>query len=170
MTVTGETDYEMKGRVLKTDCRQVCRRFLVLCCLLLAGCVSIPADFKEPRVTLISIAPRIQNLFAPEFDLVLRIANPNRTALDIVGLSYTLHLQGIQLVQGVATDLPEIAAYGETDVGLSATADLSAALGLLADLMQRPGEKVDFDFNAAIDLGTFYPMVNIRRTGAILLQ
>jgi len=121
-------------------------------------------------VALVSIRPQLRNLFAPEFDVVLRVTNPNRVALEIVGLGYTIHLQGIKLIEGVATDIPTIAAYDKADITLNATADLAAGLGLLGDLLQRPRDKVDFELNADLDLGTFYPMVRIQRSGSISLQ
>ena len=74
-------------------------RFVLCAMLLLAGCVTLPSDFKEPGVSLVSITPQIKNLFAPEFDVVLRVTNPNREALDIAGLSYTVHLQGNKLIE-----------------------------------------------------------------------
>jgi LEA14-like dessication related protein len=136
----------------------------------LAACVSIPSDFKEPGVTLISIRPQLRNLFAPQFDVVLQVTNPNRVALEIVGLGYTIHLQGIKLIEGVATDIPKIAAYGKADVSLKATADLAAGLGLLGDLLRKRSDQVDFELNADIDLGSFYPMVRVQRRGSIVLQ
>jgi LEA14-like dessication related protein len=138
--------------------------------VLLAGCVSLPSDFKDPGVTLVSIRPQIRNLFAPEFDVLLHVTNPNRRALEIAGISYTIHLQGIKLIEGVARELPIIPAYGEADVGLHATADLAGGLSLLGDLLDRPGSKVDFELNADIDLGRFYPMVRVKRSGVISLQ
>jgi len=136
----------------------------------LAACVGIPSDFKEPGVTLVSIRPLWRNLLAPEFDVVLEVTNPNRAALEIVGLAYTIHLQGIKLVEGVASDIPKIAAYGKAEVRLNATADLAAGLGLLGDLLRRPSEQVNFELNADIDLGALYPMVRVQRRGSIALQ
>ena len=138
--------------------------------LWLAGCASLSSDFKDPAVSLVSITPQIENLFAPEFDVVLQVTNPNRKALDIAGLSYTIHLQGNQLIQGVANELPVIAAYGEADISLRATADLIGGIRLLSDLLNQPGKQVDYEFNVDIDLGTLYPMVRVQRSGTILLR
>jgi LEA14-like dessication related protein len=150
--------------------RRAFRSALIIATLLLSACVSLPQDFREPGVTLVSITPQIRNLFAPEFDVVLRVTNPNRKAIEIAGLSYSLQLQGIRMVQGVATDFPEIPAYGEADFTLSATADLAAGLNLIGDLMQQSSGEVEFEFNADLDLGSFYPMVKIQRLGSISLQ
>ena len=149
-----------------------CLRYGVF--LLLAACVSLPADFKEPSVSLVSITPQITNLFAPEFDIVLHVTNPNRVALDIAGLSYTIHLQGNKLIEGVANELPVIAAYGEADISLHARADLMGGISLLGDLLNqvsdRASDQVEFELNAEIDLGTLYPMVRVQRSGVISLQ
>lgn len=144
--------------------------FIGMVTLLLGACVSLPKDFKEPGVSLVSVTPQIRNLFAPEFDIVLRVTNPNRDALEIAGLSYTIHLQGNKLIDGVASQLPIIPAYGEAEVRLRATADLVGGLNLLGELLDRPGERVAFELNADIDLGRFYPMVNVTRRGTISLQ
>ena len=150
--------------------KAVTRISIVLAALLLGACATLRQDFKDPGVALVSITPQIRNLFAPEFDIVLRVSNPNRYALEIAGLSYTLDLQGIRLIEGVATGLPEIPGYGEANVSLSATADLAAGLSLIGDLLQRPSDTVEFELNADLDLGTFYPMVKIQRRGSISLQ
>jgi LEA14-like dessication related protein len=145
-------------------------RFVLCGLLLLTGCATLQSDFKEPGVSLVSITPQIKNLFAPEFDVVLRVTNPNRQALDIAGLSYTVHLQGNKLIAGVANELPMIAAYGEADISLRATADLMGGINLLSDFLNQPGEQFDYEFNADIDLGTLYPMVRVQRSGVISLR
>jgi LEA14-like dessication related protein len=137
---------------------------------LTSGCATLPSDFKEPGVSLVSVTPRILNGVAPEFDIVLRVTNPNRSALDIVGLSYTIHLVGNKVIEGAANDLPKVAAYGEAEVKLSATADLFGGLQVLSGFLANPTKPVDFEFNAQIDVGTFYPMININKTGVISLQ
>ena len=121
-------------------------------------------------MSLVSITPQITNLFAPEFDIVLQVTNPNREALDVAGLSYTIHLQGKKLITGVANNLPEIAAYGEADISLHATADLIGGISLLGDLLNQPSDQVEFELNAEIDLGTLSPMIRVQRSGVISLQ
>ena len=155
---------------IQSSSASVVRRWLLAgALLLLAGCVSIPSDFKEPAVSLVSITPQIENLFAPEFDVVLRVTNPNRMALDVAGIHYTIHLQGNKLIDGVANELI-IAAYGEADIGLRARADLMAGINLLSDLLNQPGRNLDFELNAEIDLGTLYPMIRVQRSGTISLR
>lgn len=134
------------------------------------GCATLPSDFKEPGISVVSVTPRIMNGAAPEFDIVLRVTNPNRKALEIAGLSYTIDLVGSRVIEGVANDLPKIEPYGEAEVKLNASADLFGGLRVLSRLLAGPTDPVDFEFNAQIDLGTFYPMINVNRSGVISLQ
>lgn len=136
----------------------------------LGGCATLPSDFKEPGVSVVSVTPKITNGAAPEFDIVLSVTNPNRKALAIAGLSYTIDLVGNRVIEGVANDLPEIAPYGEAEVKLNASADFFAGLRVLSQLLADPSDPVDFEFNAQIDVGTFYPMINVKRSGVISLQ
>ena len=149
-------------QVDQPDMPRANRRLRCLLCsllLLLAACASLTSDFKEPAVSLVSITPQFSNVFVPEFDILLHITNPNRNALDIAGLSYTIHLQGNKLIEGVANDLPIVEAYGEADIGLNARADLIGGISLISDLLNQPGDQIEFELNAEIDLGSLYPMI-----------
>ena len=132
----------------------------------LAGCATLPSDFKEPDVALVSIKPRQLDSLTPEFDILLRVSNPNREALEIRGLSYQIRLADRKVVNGVASDLPRIEAYGEAEVSLNARADLFGALDVFTRMMNNPGTPVDYAFEAEIDIGALYSMVEVSRTGS----
>ena len=140
-----------------------------LLALLFAGCVSLPKDFRQPGVTVVSIKPRVLNSMTPEFDILLRVTNPNRKALEIAGLTYRIFLANSKVVEGVASELPRIEAYGEADVMLRARADLLGSLDVLSRLMENPGAPVDYRFDAEIDIGMLYPMIRVDRAGTFRL-
>ncbi len=141
----------------------------VLSSLLLSACASLRSDFKQPGITVVAIKPRVLNSMTPEFDILLRVTNPNRSALEIAGLSYELRLAGSRVIEGVASELPRIEAYGEAEVMLRAHADLLGSLGVLSRLMDEPESAVEYEFNAELDLGTFYPTLKVTRSGALKL-
>lgn len=116
---------------------------------------------------MVAVKPRVINSMTPEFDILLRVSNPNRQALEIAGLSYEVRLAGSKVIEGVASDLPRIEAYGESEVMLRAHADLLGSLGVLSRLMNDPNTPVDYEFNAEIDLGTFYPTLKVTRSGTL---
>ncbi|MBT8433291.1 MAG: LEA type 2 family protein, partial [Gammaproteobacteria bacterium] len=115
---------------------------------------------------VVSIKPRLLNSMTPEFDILLRVSNPNREALELRGLTYQIRLGDRQVVDGVANDLPRIEAYGEADVILGARADLFSALDVFTRLMSNPGAAVDYAFHAEIDIGAFYPTIRVERSGS----
>jgi len=106
---------------------------------------------------------------APRFEIGLHVINPNRMALDLAGLSYTVSLEGHQILSGVANDLPAIDAYGEGDVTLLATADLFNSISLFADLVRQPRDNFSYELEAILDLGGIYPNVNVDKKGQISL-
>ena len=141
----------------------------VLLVVMLSACVTVPADFEQPRVTVVSFKPVSSGNLFPEFEIVLRVTNPNRTALALEGMSYTIDLDGHEVVSGVANDLPVIDAYGEGNVKLRATASLLAGLNVLSGLVNQGKNQVDYAFNARLDVGTFMPSIRVNKTGAFSL-
>lgn len=158
----------MKGYIpLRTGIKHIV--VAILAAAVLGGCVSLTADFEQPQVALRSIALRSVNGLTSDFDIVLNVTNPNRKALSVKGLVYSIRLSGYRLAEGAASDIPRIPAYGEAEVGLSARADLVAGLGVLSELLAQPATPLEYEFDARLDLGRFYPPVEIRRSGIIAL-
>ena len=142
---------------------------LISACVVLvfAGCASLSPDFEEPSLQINSV--RLVNFdgITPQFEIDLHIVNPNRVALDIKGLSYTLHLAGNPLVSGATSNLPVIAAYGEADVKIDASVSLLDGLQLMSKLLNEYQENLTYEFNAKLDLGSFYPTIPIKREGVL---
>ena len=143
---------------------------LCLLALLISGCATLPRDFIEPTVSLVAVKPRNAEGLSPEFDVVLRIANPNRKRLEIEGLSYRIRLDRSEVIDGVASDLSPIAAYGESEVTVRARANLLGGINFLAGLLANPDRPVDFELVARIDVGAFYPVIQIERRGQLTLR
>ena len=135
----------------------------------MSGCATLPSDFREPEARLQSITPRAGGGVLPVFEIRIMVSNPNRSALEVDGVSYRLALQGHDIFQGVANDVPSIPAYGEAEVVLDASADLLGGIGLLTELLNAPAEPINYAFEARIDIGSFYPTVTLRREGQLTL-
>lgn len=144
----------------------------VLLFLLFFACSCSPLlqpGFETPVVTLSSFRVLPGNDIVPTFEIGLHVANPNRVALKLQGLSYEVELEGHQVLYGVASQLPEIKAYGEGDVVLQARPDLFSTIRLFTDLMSQPRDNVGFNFNALLDVGTFFPKIKVTKSGEISL-
>ncbi len=141
-------------------------RFLAaLAVCLLASCASLDPDYEKPTVTLSSFRALPSEGMVPAFEIGLRIINPNRQALSLQGVSYTIAVEGHELVKGVARDLPVIEGYSEEVITLTASANLLAGIRLFGDLMQASGESLEYEFEAKLDPGLF-PAMRIRESGS----
>lgn len=146
------------------------RLFLTnLILMALAGCASMPSDFEQPSMEIASIQFRNSPSVAPQFDIILHVTNPNRDPLDLQGMSYTVTLAGHRMITGVSNDLPIVPAYGEADVRISAMVSLFGTIRLLNDLMTRNPERVEYEFDARMDIGRSRPRLHIRDSGVISL-
>ncbi|WP_405232459.1 LEA type 2 family protein [Lentisalinibacter salinarum] len=143
---------------------------LVTLALGLGACTGLRPGFETPTVTVSSFRPLPGDGAVPRFEIGLHIVNPNREALKLQGLAYTVSLEGRELVKGVDNDLPVIEGYGEGDVTLVATPNLLGGIRLVTDLMASPRDKFSYALEAKLDVGRFAPAIRVRDEGEIALQ
>lgn len=143
---------------------------LLLFVLLLAGCGALRPGFETPTVTVSSFRTVPSSGLMPNFEIGLRVINPNAVALPLRGVAYTVSLAGNELVKGVSSDLPVIPAYGEGEVTLNASANLLAGARLFSELMRAGSGDVDYAFEARLDLAGLAPTIRVRDTGVITLR
>lgn len=137
---------------------------------LLSSCAHWRADFEEPRLNLTSIRALPGEGMAQSFAIGLRVTNPNAIPLKLVGLSYRLNLQGYDLLDGVANDIPEIAAFGDTDLELVATVNLLNSLRFVQSLLAKPQEPLVYVLSAKLGLDSrWLPTLRLEEKGEIRL-
>lgn len=125
--------------------------------------------YDTPTVTVKSFRPLPSQGAIPDFEIGLHVINPNSEALKLRGVSYTVSLGGHELIKGVGNRLPVIEPYGEGDLTLNASANLLAGIRLVSDLMNRPGEQLDYEFEAKLDIGALRPAIRVRDSGQVSL-
>ena len=138
---------------------------LLLASLVLTACANLTPGFEEPLIEVTSIRLNNSGGLAPEFDIALRVSNPNRDALNIDGMTYTLYLAGNKVVSGLANDLPSVPGYGAATVKLRATLDLFGSLNLLNNLMNQYQQSIDYELVTKLDVGRFYPTITVKQQG-----
>lgn len=144
--------------------------FLLLAVLLvLTACSGMRSDYETPTVTVSSFRSLPSAGTMPSFEIGLHVVNPNREPLKLVGASYTVSLDGRDLITGVANDLPVIDGYGEGDFTLTATANLIAGARFISDLLRSGKESVRYELEAKLDVGGLRPTIRVRDSGEIAL-
>jgi LEA14-like dessication related protein len=137
---------------------------------MIGGCATLYSDYETPSVNVTAIRTLPSDSIAPRFEIDLHITNPNRAALALQGIAYSLKLDGHKILTGVANDLPTIDSYGEGDVTLLATASLLSSIRFFTDLMNAQRDTIAYELNAKLDLGGLRPNVHVGEKGEISRQ
>jgi LEA14-like dessication related protein len=147
------------------------RLILLFPLLLLAGCASLSPYPERPTVSVTSfaLAPESTGM-VPRFRVGLNVVNPNRRELPLVGMSYSVELEGTRILSGATADLPVVPAYGSADFSVDLTPDLLGSARLLTDLMGRQRDRLDYSFNARLDVGAGMPDIRVERAGNLNLS
>ena len=90
--------------------------------------------------------------------------------MDLEGIVYTVSLDGYELIKGVGKDFPVIDGYSEGEVKLTASANLLTGIRFIADVMKTPGDDLEYEFKAKLDLGGLYPSIRVTEKGNIQLN
>lgn len=144
---------------------------LVLCGLLLAGCASWAPGYEKPQinVTSFALAPDSRGL-APRFLIGLQVINPNRRALPLQGMSYSVEVEGNRILSGAEPDLPRVEGYSSADIIIEASPDLLGSARLLNQLLSGQQQSLTYLFKARFDIGAILPYVTIEERGEFGLE
>lgn len=135
--------------------------------LLLTACATLDPDYEKPTVTLSSFKALPSEDMVPSFEIGLQVINPNPGTLNIQGVVYTIALEGHELVKGVGKDFAPIEGYTSGNLKLTASANLLSGLRFISGMMRQPGEALDYEFKARLDLGGIYPSVKVSEKGQL---
>ena len=143
---------------------------LVTLVTLLTACSGLQPGYETPTVTVSSFKTLPGEGAMPAFEIGLRVINPNRDALELAGVSYTISLAGHEIIKGVGNELPVIEGYGEGEFTLTASANLFAGIRLVTDLMRADRDSFDYELEAKLDLGGLRPSIRVKDAGEISLR
>lgn len=143
--------------------------FLVISSLS-TGCATLRPDFEEPSVDVVSVRALPSGDLLPNFEIGLRVVNPNATELQLRGVSYKLFVNDYEVVKGVASELPTVPAYGEAQFKLLATVSLIDGFGLVNDLMRQSRDDLDWRLVAKLDIGALLPAILVERKGMLTIS
>ncbi len=140
--------------------------FIVMLIMLLTACATLSPSYEKPQVSITSftLAPESTGL-APEFNIGLRVVNPNRNSLPLVGMSYSVEIEGNRILTGAEPNLPRIEGYGTADIVIKASPDLFGSARLLNQLLTGQRNELNYLFKAKLDVGTLMPFINIEEKG-----
>lgn len=144
---------------------------VVFLMIFLAACAGLTPNYEKPQVNVTSftLAPDSSGL-APRFNIGLQVINPNRTALPLVGMSYSVEVEGNRILSGAEPNLPRIEGYSSADIIIQASPDLFGSARLLNQLLSGQRDELSYLFKARLDVGTLMPYINIEEKGSFGLS
>lgn len=159
----------MTGPIIQSALRRV--SILALIATLLSGCAGMGPGYETPTVSVQSFraVPPTAGAGLPSFEIGLQVINPNLDVLEIAGISYTVSLDGQDVIKGVGNDLPTIEGYGEGTLTVTAAFNVMAGIQLFRSLMNKTNETFDYAFEAKLDPGAFKRKIRVRDSGTISL-
>lgn len=113
------------------------RLLIALLCLWLAACSTL--GLQKPHVTLVGIRPAASTLLEQNFDLTLRLQNPNRLPLTASGLSFELSVAGQHLANGVSNQAISVPGLGESEIRVRVHTTLGSWFRQLGKVLQGDG-------------------------------
>lgn len=143
---------------------------LIALALLLQACAGLRPGYETPSVNVNSFRALPSQGMLPAFEIGLHVINPNASALALRGVSYTVSLEGHEIIKGVGNDLPVIEAYGEGQFMLTASANLFGGIQLITDLVNGTGDSIAYKFEAKLDVGALLPAIRVSDSGRIDLR
>ncbi|WP_157960466.1 LEA type 2 family protein [Marinimicrobium alkaliphilum] len=142
---------------------------IVLALTTLAGCQSW-YNLKEPSVQVTGLRLLPSQGFQQRIAVDLNILNPNDRDLSLRGISYSIDINNIKLLEGASRQVPVLKAYEQTAVTLEVTAGLVEAVRIAEQVMRNGlGQGVDYRLEARLDFTRFLPDMTVIEEGRVPL-
>jgi LEA14-like dessication related protein len=143
---------------------------LAVILLFLSGCASLSPDFDEPTVEVISIKALPANGFEQNFEIGLKLTNPNSFELPFNGISCELSVAGETLARGVTANIPTAGAYGESRFVVPVATSLIGGFKVIKALMDSEGQGISYQLKAKLDIDIpFMPKLIVIHDGMVPL-
>jgi LEA14-like dessication related protein len=139
--------------------------------LLLGACATIERDFERPKVNVVGITKTETDTAALQFTIQLRIVNPNAQTLELNGLYYELNLDGIDVLNGTARNIPPIEGFSDAVVSVSSAPNLVNSMRLAARLMEASANDIPYELRAKLGSSSrWMPATTVTESGRIPLR
>lgn len=144
---------------------------LFLCLFVLSSlwsCSLIRAAQDPPKLAVTSFEVGDSDGLSQAFIIGLKLTNPNVDPIELRGLSYSLALNGYELVHGVNGNIPVIEGYSEVSVRLLAQTNLFSALRFLNNYVSA-GSRGDlaYELSAKLDFGGLMGKLSVKDSGVV---
>lgn len=136
----------------------------------LTGCATLGFNFEPPNVHLLGLTPRASNTLSQEFELVLEVQNPNSRAINVRGMSYSLALADVKVLEGVTPAVPRLEPYSSTRIELVASANIIGALRFVSQLLNsNQNQPIRYELAANLEVAGLGRRLKVKERGELPL-
>jgi LEA14-like dessication related protein len=125
---------------------------LALVSLLLAGCAGLPAGDEAPVVTLADFGVAGGSLLEQQFNLKLRIQNPNNEELRIDGVAFTLEVNDAPFASGVGNQPLTVGRFGAALLPVDGFSSLGGVLRQVGRFVQGDQRALRYRIKGSLSL------------------
>jgi LEA14-like dessication related protein len=141
---------------------------VLLCLLMLCAAAACAPKFERPVLTVSSVELQSGNLFQQSFLVKFQVQNPNDRELPVQGLHAELDVGGQRIASGVSNRAFVVPPMGQSEFGMTITANMAAALLQLAN--QR-ADTIDYELSGSASLNLpFLREVPFHQAGSFSLK
>lgn len=143
---------------------------LMISLFCLSSCATLNTVYEKPSVELVSFKALPADGFEQNFEVGLKLTNPNNFDLPFNGISYQLSVAGETLAHGVAANIPTAAAYGESRFVVPVSASLIEGFKVIRALLNSQGKDISYQLKAKLDIDIpLVPKLTVIQDGIIPL-
>jgi LEA14-like dessication related protein len=141
--------------------------------LLVTGCAGLPSGMEAPTVTIADFGAGGGGFFEQQFNLKLRVQNPNNSELKIDGVSFALEVNDAPFANGVGNQPVTVARFGTAFLPVEAYSSLGGMIRQIGGFLQGDiralryrirgslsvagGMRIPFERSGEFDLGALAP-------------
>lgn len=137
------------------------------------GCAGLPPGMQPPTITIADVGLGNAGLFEQQYNLRLRIQNPNPDDFRVDGIAFELEINGQPFAKGVGSETVTVPRFGSGFMAVEAVSTLGALLRqfgrqavgnrtlykyrIKGQLSIAGGSRVPFEENGEFDFGALVP-------------
>jgi len=120
---------------------------------MLAGCAGLPSNLEAPTVTISDIAVANATLFEQQFNLKLRIQNPNPEDLRIDGMAFDLEISDPSFAKGVGNRLVTVPRFGSGVISVEAVSSPGGIIAQFSALARAKNVGLKYRIRGRLSVG-----------------
>lgn len=111
--------------------------FFIAAALLAAGCAGLPPGAQPPSVTIADFGVGNAGLFEQQFNLRLRIQNPNADDFKLDGIAFDLEINGEPFAKGVGNQTVTVPRYSSAFMTAEAVSTLGGLIRQFGSILDK---------------------------------